>query len=101
MTKNDPVSLPGGNPASPYAILHGCLCSRSENAGGAGVNGKFVVDERCPLHGAENPDSIATVYLKNGETAQVPSSQVKEWMAANADRLESRHVEVRGKRRTG
>jgi hypothetical protein len=42
---------------------------------------------------------MANVYMKGGGTVQVPIDSLEDYLYENADKIESRHHQVRGPRR--
>lgn len=42
---------------------------------------------------------MATVYLKSGKTIEVPLEKLEDYLSENADRIETRHIQRRGKYR--
>lgn len=65
MADNIPASEHVGmTPGSPYAIAHGCICPRLDNANGQGYMGgakdkegkpMFWINQDCPIHAIGNP----------------------------------------------
>lgn len=43
----------------------------------------------------ETSNTMARIYLKNGQTATVPACEVDEYLQSNADKLESRIIKTR------
>lgn len=44
---------------------------------------------------------MATVYIKGGKDVQVPVDELAEYLDSNADKIETRHRQVRRKRLDG
>ncbi|MGG6270107.1 hypothetical protein ACQ4M3_33800 [Leptolyngbya sp. AN03gr2] len=49
----------------------------------------------------ESNVSMATIYLKNGETATLPVSEVDEYLQANSEKLEPKRIKTRRPRMQG
>jgi hypothetical protein len=59
---------------------------------------RVVLGDSSTLKEQEKEEPVANIYLKGGETVQIPLSQADAYMAANRDKLEYRTHKPRRKR---